>query len=185
MRTYARKLLGWPDPGYYGKVLRFNKDGSIPSDNPIPNSAVYAMGFRNPFGMAFHPITGRLFVSDNGPEDSDEINIVVPLGNYGWPDVRGTVNWPERFVDPIYVWDITVAPTGLAFHPGYPNILFVCKANKGELRALTLDASFVSIVSEEIVADGCHLDVEVASDDSLYISGFDSIQHVRLLETWR
>jgi glucose/arabinose dehydrogenase len=181
---------GDPDPGtllnsydpssYYGKVLRFNRDGSIPADNPVPNSPVYAMGFRNPFGMAFHPTTGSLFVSENGPTDSDEINVVVPSGNYGWPFVRGIANQPRRYVDPVYVWHQSIAPTGVAFHPGDPNTLFVCSAISGELRALTLGADFKSVVSEEPIARGCHLDVEVSNNGNLYISGFDSIRRVQL-----
>jgi glucose/arabinose dehydrogenase len=169
------------DPSsYYGKVLRFNSDGSIPLDNPIPNSAVYAKGFRNPFGMAFHPITGDLFVSENGPMDSDEINIVVPSGNYGWRDVRGVAKKPNRFVDPVYVWEKPIAPTGLAFRPQDPNTLFVCNAILGELRALTLGPQYDTVVGEEFIAKGCHLDVEVSNNGDLYISGFDSIRRVRV-----
>ena len=178
---FPETLIASQDPSsYYGKVLRFNKDGSIPTDNPVPNSPVYAMGFRNPFGMAFHPVTGNLFVSENGPEDSDEINAVFPSGNYGWPKVRGTANRPERYVDPVYVWHQPIAPSGLAFHPEDPNILFVCSAIGGELRALTLGASFESVVGEEVIAKGCHLDAEVSRDGNLYISGFDSIRRVQL-----
>jgi glucose/arabinose dehydrogenase len=68
-----------------GKILRINTDGSIPDDNPIDGSPVYARGFRNPQGIAFRPGSRRPFVVDHGPDVHDEINRVRPGRNYGWP----------------------------------------------------------------------------------------------------
>jgi PQQ-dependent dehydrogenase (s-GDH family) len=76
---------------YQGKILRLNPDGSIPDDNPVlggVRSHIYAYGFRNPQGMAFAP-DGRLYVSDHGPSTDDEIDLVLPGKNYGWPRVAG------------------------------------------------------------------------------------------------
>jgi len=76
---------------YQGKVLRLNLDGSIPDDNPKlagVRSHIYALGFRNPQGLAFDS-SERLYVSDHGPSTDDEINLVRAGGNYGWPRVAG------------------------------------------------------------------------------------------------
>src|SRR2546426_11345233 len=86
-----------------GKVLRINRDGTIPGNNPLPRSPVYTLGHRNVFGLAFHPITGEAFVSENGPSQDDEVNALEPGKNYGWPAVTGAAGDP-RFVDPILTY---------------------------------------------------------------------------------
>lgn len=92
-----------------GKVLRLEPDGSIPADNPDPSSRVFARGLRNPFGAAFQPGTGTLFVSDNGTNTNDRIARVFPGDDMGWPNdlTRGA----------IFLWPQTVAPTAIAFAP--------------------------------------------------------------------
>ena len=92
-----------------GKVLRLNRDGSIPADNPFAttavgvNRAIWALGFRNPFTMAFQPGTGRLFVNDVGRDTWEEINDVVRGGNYGWPVYEGPANDPN-FKTPLFAY---------------------------------------------------------------------------------
>lgn len=98
-----------------GKILRLNPDGSIPADNPVPGSPVYALGLRNPFGMAFAP-DGRLYATENGPS-LDEVNIITPGGNYGWPNVTGNSSMPQ-FLNPILTYSPSIAPTGIAFYTG-------------------------------------------------------------------
>jgi glucose/arabinose dehydrogenase len=71
-----------------GKILRVGLDGRVPSDNPFPNSLVYSYGHRNPQGLAWSA-DGRLFISEHGPSGNDELNVIVPKGNYGWPDNVG------------------------------------------------------------------------------------------------
>ncbi len=105
-----------------GKILRLNKDGSIPSDNPTPGSAVWSLGHRNVQGIAWQPDTGVLYETEHGPSNlfpdccNDEVNLIVAGGNYGWPTVRGTPGDP-RFRDPLIdsgrveTW----APSGAAF----------------------------------------------------------------------
>ena len=75
-----------------GKILRINDDGTIPQDNPFvgrPNyqPEIFALGIRNAIGMAFHPQTGELWETENGPQGGDEVNIIRPGLNYGWPVV--------------------------------------------------------------------------------------------------
>ncbi|MEK7246381.1 MAG: PQQ-dependent sugar dehydrogenase, partial [Pseudomonadota bacterium] len=78
-----------------GKILRLTPEGEVPADNPFPASPIYSLGHRNPQGLAWHPASGDLFVSEHGPSGEfglsahDEINVVVPGGNYGWPKAVG------------------------------------------------------------------------------------------------
>ncbi|MCU1373898.1 MAG: oxidoreductase [Actinomycetia bacterium] len=90
-----------------GKILRIKPDGGVPADNPRPGSYVYALGFRDPQGLAWDA-QGRLYASEFGPDKDDEVNRVVANGNYGWPTVTGVAN-DARFVDPIVVRPTAVA----------------------------------------------------------------------------
>jgi glucose/arabinose dehydrogenase len=105
-----------------GKVLRLNSDGSIPSDNPFPNSPIWSYGHRNVQGIAWHPDTGALYETEHGPSGllpaccQDEVNLIEKGKNYGWPIVTGQPQ-DARFVDPV-VWSgrtDTWAPSGAAF----------------------------------------------------------------------
>ena len=100
-----------------GKVLRINADGSVPADNPFLGSPVFTYGHRNPQGIAWHPVTSDAFITEHGPGDSDEVNILQPGSNYGWPDVRGIARDPD-FVNPIVAYTPTVALAGAAFYDG-------------------------------------------------------------------
>jgi len=90
-----------------GKVLRINADGSVPSDNPTLKgqpapSAVYALGLRNPGGLAFQPTTGTCFVVDAGDQMQDEIDEVSAGANFGWPTVLGPGGSSRGFTDPAW-----------------------------------------------------------------------------------
>ena len=104
-----------------GKVLRINPDGSAPDDNPFQgpglSNLVFAYGLRNPQGLAWHPDTGDLFITDHGPRREDEVNILQPGGNYGWPDALGPVEYSE-YIDPILSFTPTIALSGAAFYDG-------------------------------------------------------------------
>lgn len=95
-----------------GKILRYNPDGSIPPDNPSPGSPVYSYGHRNIFGMVFDP-SGRLFVTENGPDTNDEVNLVEKGKNYGWPTVTGESG--GRYADPVVFFKKVNAPTGIVY----------------------------------------------------------------------
>lgn len=84
-----------------GKILRVRPDGSVPQDNPFTGSPVYALGLRNAQGLAWDR-HGNLYASEFGPNRDDELNRIVPGGNYGWPEVTGRAGDP-RFIDPIEV----------------------------------------------------------------------------------
>ncbi len=114
----ASRILAQDISSLAGKILRINSDGAIPADNPIPGSPVYSYGHRNPQGLAWHPETGDLFATEHGPVGHDEVNLIVPGGNYGWPEVGGDETG-EGFIPPVLHSGIeTWAPSGAAFYDG-------------------------------------------------------------------
>ncbi len=104
-----------------GKILRVNADGSVPDDNPFPGSPVWSYGHRNVQGLAFDD-AGRLWASEFGSSAYDELNLIEPGANYGWPEVEGVggeVSETNGFVDPQVTWPTSEAsPSGLAWLDG-------------------------------------------------------------------
>lgn len=134
-----------------GKILRLNSDGSIPADNPFGKSPVYSFGHRNIFGLAFHPVSGSLYICEEGPEKNDEINIIKSGGNYGWPNVTGKVNKSE-FVDPIATYTPTITPTQCCFDNKY---FYFGAYNDGTVHRLELAGeNYDEVVTDEIVYRG-------------------------------
>jgi glucose/arabinose dehydrogenase len=101
-----------------GKILRMNLDGTIPEDNPFPDSYIYSYGHRNPQGLAW-AADGTLYESEHGPSANDEINKIIAGKNYGWPVIKGTEK-KEGMESPIFTSgdDETWAPSGMAYHDG-------------------------------------------------------------------
>jgi glucose/arabinose dehydrogenase len=106
-----------------GKILRMNLDGTIPDDNPFSNSLVYSYGHRNPQGLAWDQ-TGQLYSSEHGSSGHDEINMIKPKGNYGWPYIQGDEKSAGMIPPLFHSGDDTWAPSGIAYHNG---ILFVAQ----------------------------------------------------------
>jgi glucose/arabinose dehydrogenase len=122
-----------------GSVIRLNDDGSIPKDNPFVNTngakaEIFTKGHRNIQGAARHPKTGELWTHEHGPQGGDEINIIRPGRNYGWPVITYGVNYGSRtkigegtqkagMEQPLYYWVPSIAPSGMAFYEGdrFPN----------------------------------------------------------------
>lgn len=103
------------DPGSLaGKILRMSDDGSAPETNPSRGSLVFASGFRNPQGMAWDG-AGNFYMADAGPTKSDEINLVLPGRDYGWPE-RECAGGPHE--DPLLCYDPAIEPGGIAFYSG-------------------------------------------------------------------
>jgi glucose/arabinose dehydrogenase len=135
-----------------GKIHRVNDDGSIPRDNPFVgrkgvDESIWSYGHRNPQGLAFHPVTGKLWSAEHGPIGGDELNRIEPGRNYGWPIVTSGTMYPsaanprpgskpagsapagdepappppsarEGMESPIVQWTPTIAPSGIAFYTG-------------------------------------------------------------------
>ena len=125
-----------------GKILRLADDGTIPSDNPVLNSPIYSLGHRNGQGLAWDPQSGKMFESEHGPSGEfglsawDEINIIEPNGNYGWPQVVGAA-YKAATIDPIVAWpDDTTPPSGMAFWHGD---LFVATLRSQALVRITFE----------------------------------------------
>jgi glucose/arabinose dehydrogenase len=122
------------DPrSHYGKLLRLNDDGTAPSDNPFVDDPaykpeIYTLGHRNQLGLAYHPVTGELWATENGPQGGDEAHIIRAGVNYGWPiasESREYVGrwvsgepWSAAYPRPEILWWPSVAPSGLAFYTG-------------------------------------------------------------------
>lgn len=116
-----------------GKILRLNDDGSVPSDNPFvgrdgSKPEIYSYGNRTSLGLAIHPQTGDLWQAENGPNGGDELNVIRPGRNYGWPIVSYGRTYPgpwhaeypthENFEPPIVFWMPAIAVSGLVFYTG-------------------------------------------------------------------
>jgi glucose/arabinose dehydrogenase len=122
-------------PGnHHGSVIRLRDDGSVPPDNPFVGKPgwrpeKYDLGHRNMQGAALHPQTGELWTHEHGPQGGDEINIVRPGTNYGWPVISYGVNYgtgtkigegahKEGLAQPLYYWVLSIAPSGMAYYTG-------------------------------------------------------------------
>ena len=176
-----------------GKVLRMNRNGTVPLDNPFvgdpnANPYVYTYGHRNMFGLAFHPVTGRAYVTQNGPNCNDEINLLVAGGNFGWgphqtcatpppPPNNTNQDGPDPIL-PLTWYVFTVAPTNAIVYGG-PNFtawqgdLFFGEYNTGKLRRLDLEPpAYDEVVGESDVLTvfGRIVAVEVGPDGAIWFT---------------
>ena len=124
------------DPtSHRGKILRLKDDGTAPSDNPFIGKSVYGLpyqpeiftvGHRNVMGLAINPETGEVWANENGPSGGDELNIILPGRNYGWPIISlgreydGTPmqKAQEGMEQPLFFWSPNPSVTGLSFYTG-------------------------------------------------------------------
>jgi glucose/arabinose dehydrogenase len=167
-----------------GKIYRLNDDGSIPSDNPFSGKPTFAYGIRNPFGMAFDPSSGRLWETENGPSDHDEVNIIVRGGNYGWPVVKGDANDP-RFIDPVRDYVRIIVPTMAAFGKAplpaaYRGNFFFGTYGQQTIRRLVLTSSRQGVARDEVLYSSSDGVVGMTmGPDGLYFSTPSRIRKIR------
>jgi len=151
-----------------GKILRINSDGSIPEDNPFEGSPVYSYGHRNIQGLAWHPLTGELYASEHGLEGNDEINLIKPGTNYGWPIEDCNA---EKFEKPIICFNPAIAPAGMIFATsdtlGYQNEILLATLKAQQIRLIDLGSN---VESNILTGFGRIRDVVEASDGSLYVA---------------
>jgi aldose sugar dehydrogenase len=151
-----------------GKILRLNPDGSIPEDNPFEGSPVYSYGHRNIQGLTWHPVTGELYASEHGAEGNDEINLIKPGTNYGWPIEDCNA---EKFEKPIICFNPAIAPAGMTFAAsnslGYQNDILLATLKAQHIRLIDLESD---IESNILTGFGRIRDVIEASDGSLYVT---------------
>lgn len=147
-----------------GKILRLAPDGSVPESNPFPGSLVYSYGHRNPQGLAWDA-GGSLYASEFGQNTWDELNVILPGGNYGWPEVEGIAG-ESRYLDPVQQWTpADASPSGITVTGGS---VFIANLRGERLREVPLDALGSS---QEHLAGryGRLRDVVNAPDGSLWI----------------
>jgi glucose/arabinose dehydrogenase len=154
-----------------GKIYRINLDGSIPKDNPdFGASAVpglYAIGIRAAQGITYNPATNKIWFSEHGTHQGDEINILTPRANYGWPlKTTGKYRYAEyvppvindTLTEPVWSWLHTVAPTGLLFYtgdefPSWKGNLLVGGLSRGSLWRMTIEGEKIKSAEELFVDD--------------------------------
>ena len=137
----------------YGKVLRLDEEGSPAADNPFAgrNDArpeIYSLGHRDQLGLTVHPESGAVLAAEHGPNGGDEVNLILPAANYGWPTYSFGRNYDgprvsalpvvEGIEQPLVLWVPSIAPTGLTFYSGrgiaaWSGNLFVGSARRGEI----------------------------------------------------
>lgn len=178
------------DPGQFqGSILRFDLDGSIPLDNPIPDSPVWAWGFRDPRGLAWHPITGKMYALDCGPPvvrgTMDELNLIEKNKDYGWPNAVGR-DWTEKYDMPViycssgHSW----VPTGAVFvtKGKWTNSLLFSGKGEGVLYRLVLDQHSPKKINfyEELLGGdyGPLMDVARTEDGRILLLGTDKLYEI-------
>ncbi len=174
-----------------GSVIRLHDDGRIPADNPFvknkkSKAEIFSYGHRNPQGMTLHPETGQVWIHEHGPQGGDEINLIQPGRNYGWPVITYGVNYvigtkigegthKAGMEQPLYQWTPSIAPSGMAFYtgdklPGWRNNLFVGSLKFQLLVRLELNGT--EIIKEERLLEralGRIRDVRSGPDGFLYL----------------
>lgn len=171
----------------HGKILRLNRDGTAPEDNPFvghPGAVeqIYAIGLRNPFRFTFTP-DGQLLVGDVGESNWEELNVVTAGANYGWPAAEGFCTSGDcAYVDPIYAYRHSTPPanagsitsvvvyTGSTFPEEYQNKVFIADYSVGWIKELTFDSEFTSLISERMFDNqaGTTVKLDQGPDGNLY-----------------
>jgi aldose sugar dehydrogenase len=170
-----------------GKVLRLTLTGQPAPGNPF-NSAIYSYGHRNPQGLVFHPTTGALYVTEHGPSDNDEVNLITASRNFGWPTVHGACDddvgaerafcQSNNVVEPLATWTPTIAPAGADVYasdliPQWKGSLLFASLKGAALYRLTLSADGQRVTAKEILFAGQFgrlRDVLVGLDGVVYLA---------------
>lgn len=173
---------------HFGKILRLTEDGRPHPDNPFvarkgARPEIYSYGHRNIQGLARDPASGRVWANEHGSRGGDELNLIEPGQNYGWPEVTYSMEYRgprvsdetsrPGVVDPLINWTPSKAPSGLAFYtgdryPGWQGNLFSGSLVFGQIRRIVLDGA--KVVDEEKLTIGNRVrDVRQGPDGYLYV----------------
>jgi glucose/arabinose dehydrogenase len=172
-----------------GKILRLRDDGSAPSDNPFVGRAdadplVWSYGHRNIQGLARDPASGRIWANEHGSRGGDELNLLAPGANFGWPRATYSIEYTfgtisrhtslPGMVDPLVVWTPAQAPSGLAFYtgdvfPAWRGDLFSGGLKSREVRRIDLDAEGRVVAQESLPIGARVRDVRQGPDGFLYV----------------
>lgn len=184
-REHAQRL-----DSHLGKIVRLNDDGSVPDDNPFARRedalpAIHTLGHRNPQGLVVEPASGRVWSHEHGPRGGDELNLIRPGTNYGWPVATHGVDYSGARVspfssrpgmtDPRIDWTPSIAPAGMSRYdgdmfPDWRGDLLVASLVEKTIRRIALDGD--QVVSDEalgLAIDRRLRDVRVGPDGALYL----------------
>ena len=175
---------------HQGTVLRLRDDGAVPEDNPFvgQDSAlpeVWSFGHRNPQGLAFDPLTGELWETEHGPQGGDELNLIRPARNYGWPVIGFGLQYGGRRIhdstaragmqQPVHHWVPSIATSGLLIYrgerfPGWNGNAFVGGLAGAQIARVTLEGG--EAVAEETLLRGTGRirDIRQGPDDLIYVA---------------
>jgi glucose/arabinose dehydrogenase len=190
---------------HHGTTIRLHDDGRVPADNPFVGRAgarpeIWTYGHRNPQGLAIHPATGDVWLNEHGPQGGDELNLIRPGRNYGWPVIGYGVNYGsgspihesthrEGMEQPAHYWVPSIATSGLLIYTGHRfpqwrGNIFVGGLAGQQLARLTMDGQ--KVVAEETLLEGLGRirDVRQGPDGYIYLAidhrGGDKTPVVRL-----
>lgn len=178
---------------HHGVIVRLNDDGSVPSDNPYVGQAgfkpeIWSYGHRSPQGMAIDPATGNLWMTEHGPQGGDELNLIQPDKNYGWPVIGRGVNYgpgvpihesivSEGMESPVHFWVPSIAASGLMVYtgsrfPAWNGNLFAGGLVGEQLARLTLSEDGTKVLTEETLLPyiGRIRDVRMGPDGFIYVA---------------
>jgi len=184
-REHAQRL-----DSHLGKIIRINDDGSVPDDNPFVDREgarpeIYSRGHRNPQGIVVEPETGKIWSHEHGPRGGDELNLIAPGANYGWPVATHGVDYSGARVTPftrrpemtapLIDWTPSIAPAGMSRYQGtifpeWQGDLLVASLVEKTVRRIVLDGE--EVVSDEPLGLGIGRrlrDVRVGPDGALYV----------------
>lgn len=156
---------------HFGKIVRIHRDGSTPADNPFLGVTgalpeIWSFGHRNIQGLVFDPESGRVWQHEHGPRGGDEINLIKPGANYGWPVATHGIDYSGArvspftarpgMIDPLHIWTPSIAPSGMtlyrgALFPEWNGKLLVTALAAKHARVLTLAGA--QIVDDKIILD--------------------------------
>jgi glucose/arabinose dehydrogenase len=175
---------------HQGTVVRLHDDGEVPDDNPFvrQDSAlpeIWSFGHRNLQGLAFDPLTGDLWETEHGPQGGDELNLIRPARNYGWPIIGYGVQYGGRRIhdsteragmqQPVHYWVPSIATSGLLIYrgdrfPAWDGDAFVGGLAGAQIARVTLEGG--EAVAEETLLRGLGRvrDIRQGPDDLIYIA---------------
>ena len=173
---------------HFGTIVRINRDGSVPSDNPFTDGKapeIYSYGHRNVQGITIHPETGEVWAMEHGPKGGDEVNLLSKGANYGWPvitygiDYSGDIISDKTHMDgmeqPVLYWDPSIAPSGMTFYQGdlfpqWNGDLLVGSLKFTHLRRIEMDGGKPGEQHEYVRDNQARIrDVEVGPNGAIYL----------------
>ncbi len=173
-----------------GKIIRITTNGQAAPGNPTVGQAsgrpeIYSLGHRNPQGLAIHPATGDLWQGEHGPRGGDEINLIKPGANYGWPTITYGIEYSGQTIgagiqqqngleQPVYYWDPVISPSGMTFYKGnripeWENNLFIGALSGQHIVRLAIANGKVTGEERLLASEGQRFrDITQGTDNALY-----------------